>query len=459
MSRTITLKVPEDFQIPTFYNNASPERVAFAIRIGAQAIGYFYNTIADEVREECNVEVVEQLEKKHLKRSEQLEREKRILEDNLEHLRQKMKLDEQFQSGIRSQVKEEMQEMYKDLLDEKNSQIHRLQEQMTHEIRTLHDKFQTVKDNFTRQYGSQEKGRVGELSMDDMIKKAFGSAEGFDLQTTAKEAQRGDQLMLYKDIKVMWEIKNYNRMVNKDEVNKLHRDMRSNPDIHIAFMVSLHTGIVGHVKAGDIDLEVLEDGRTIVYINNLYKRDDPVLYLQTLRPFLDLIDCKKEHVLATESEELSRIESRIKIVQYLLITHQKTLTTLHNSIIQQKKKTEQMNAELLALIRQAEVECGNSLKELLQEQARSERDMDESLNPEIYTKTRMLDLTEPQKKLVQWFSENCIQEEDGEIESKKVQEALKSVFKTEKELREAREIIQEAVWPKGGKKVKGFRLL
>lgn len=235
--------------------------------------------------------------------------------------------------------------------------------------------------------------------------------------------------------------------------------MRSNPDIHIAFMVSLHTGIVGHVKAGDIDLEVLEDGRTIVYINNLYKRDDPVLYLQTLRPFLDLIDCKKEHVLATESEELSRIESRIKIVQYLLITHQKTLTTLHNSIIQQKKKTEQMNAELLALIRQAEVECGNSLKELLQEQARSERDMDESLNPEIYTKTRMLDLTEPQKKLVQWFSENCIQEEDGEIESKKVQEALKSVFKTEKELREAREIIQEAVWPKGGKKVKGFRLL
>ena len=86
MSKTITLKVPDDFQMPTFYNNASPERAAYAIRIGAQAIGYFYNTIADEVREECNIEVVEQLEKKHLKRSEVLEREKRILEDNLEHL-------------------------------------------------------------------------------------------------------------------------------------------------------------------------------------------------------------------------------------------------------------------------------------------------------------------------------------------------------------------------------------
>jgi hypothetical protein len=248
-------------------------------------------------------------------------------------------------------------------------------------------------------------------------------------------------------------------MVNKDEVEKLHRDMRSNPEVNIAFMVSLYAGIVGHVKAGDIDMEVLEDGRMIFYLTNFYKREDPLLYLQALRPFLDYLESKPSQQVQLESDEISKLESKMKIVHYFLLNHQKTLHALYNSLVQQKKKTEQMNTELLTLIRQAEMECTNSLKELLQESQHETADLEASLNPQIFTKTALADLTATQKKFVQWFKESCVEESKSDVESKKFQDAYKAIFKTEKEQREIRELFQDAVWPKGGKKIRGIRLL
>jgi hypothetical protein len=333
-----------------------------------------------------------------------------------------------------------------------------LEDQVGMEMKGLQEKFQTMKESVTRQLGSQEKGKAGEVAMEELIKKSFGAAEGFDLQSTGKEAQRGDHIMTYKSLKVMWEIKNYTRMVNKDEVEKLHRDMRSNPDVGIAFMVSLYAGIVGHNKAGDIDVEVLEDGRTVFYLTNFYKRDDPLLYLQALRPFLDLVETKPAQAGVLESEEISNLQSKMKIVHYLLMTHQKTLHTLYNSLIQQKKKTDQMNTELLALIRQAEMDCTNSIKELLEETEHEGADTEATLNPEIFTKTALVDLTATQKKFIQWFHQTCTEDRSLEIESKKFQEAYKTVFKTDKEAKEIREMFQESAWPKGGKKVKGFQL-
>jgi hypothetical protein len=392
---------------------------------------------------------MEELEKKFTK-------ERKVLEERIETLKIRLKEDEQLQQGVREQVRNQMEELYKNLLNEKDRQIRRLEDQVGVEMRGLQDKFVSMKESVSRQLGSQEKGKAGEVAMEELIKKSFGAAEGFDLQSTGKEAQRGDHIMAYKSLKVMWEIKNYTRMVNKDEVEKLHRDMRSNPDVGIAFMVSLYAGIVAHNKAGDIDVEVLEDGRMIFYLTNFYKREDPLLYLQALRPFLDLVETKPAQVGLLESEEISKLESKMKVVHYLLMTHQKTLHSLYNSLIQQKKKTEQMNTELLALIRQAETECTNSIKELLQETEHTHTDTQATLNPEVFTKTAFVDLTATQKKFIHWFRENCVEDKIEGIESKKFQEAYKEHFKTEKELKEIRELFQDSVWPKGGKRVKGI---
>lgn len=453
----VVFKVPSDFDVPKFYEIAPEDAISLALRLGALAVETMYNTIADEVRQECNSEVVAKLEKKHLRREEEIEREKRVVEETLKHAQAKLMLDDQLKQSLRQQVQEETRNFYRELLDEKDKQIHQLRDQLHTDMRSLNERFITMKESVTRQYGSQEKGKQGESSMEDIIKKSFGSAQGFDLQTVAKEAQRGDHLMIYNSLKVLWEVKNYTRMVNKDEVEKLHRDMRSNPDIRLAFMVSLQTGIVGHNKAGDIDLEVLEDGRFIIYICHLFKHDDVVLYLQTMRPFLEMLESHKETKSHDESEEISKLRYKAKIVHHLLLTHKTTLLGIHNALVNQKKKTDQMNAELLASIKQAESECTNSMRELLSDSV-EENSMEAGLNPELYTKVILLDLNEKEKKLVNWLQKNCEEDSDAEIESKVFLEKIKGVFKSEKELREAREILQESVWPKQGKKIRGFRL-
>jgi hypothetical protein len=453
----VVFKVPSDFDLPKFYEIAPEDAISLALRLGALAVETMYNSIADEVRQECNSEVVAKLEKKHMKREEDLEREKRVIEETLKHAQAKLMLDDQLKTTLRQQVQDETRNFYRELLDEKDKQIHQLREQLHTEMRSLNDRFSTMKDSVSRQLGSQEKGKVGEVSMEELIKKAFGGVKGFDLQSVGKEAQRGDHLMIYNTLNVLWEIKNYSRMVNKDEVEKLHRDMRSNPDIRLAFMVSLQSGIVGHNKSGDIDLEVLEDGRFIVYLCNLYRHEDVVLYLQTMRPILELLESQKDAKVQNESETLSKLRYKAKIVHHLLLNHKTTLLGIHNALVNQKKKTDQMNAELLASIKQAESECTNSIRELLSEST-EEGSAEPGLNPEIYTKIVPLDLTDKEKKLVDWLQKYCEEDSDAEIESKVFLEKIKGVFKSDKELREAREILQESVWPKQGKKIRGFRL-
>ena len=122
----------------------------------------------------------------------------------------------------------------------------------------------------------------------------------------------------------------------------------------------------------------------------------------------------------------------------------------------QKKKTDQIWGEQIALVRQAEMEMASTLKELLTEE---EHSLTETLlNPEVYTKTNYLELNEKEKKLVDWLKANCEESETSEIESKVFSEKIRETFK-EKELTEARKILQETVWPKQGKKIRGFRFL
>ena len=447
----ISIQVPLKFQLPSFYEEQTPERIALALRLGAQAVENLFNSISQQIREENNSQIVDQLEKKHIKRQEQLERE-------LEHLRGKFSLDESLKKDMRREVMDEAKSIYREVLEEKDRRIHHLQEQLTSDVKSLHDKFQTVRDGLNRQLGSQEKGKAGEVSMEDLIKKAYGTSQNFDILSVGREAQMGDHIMLYKSMKIMWEIKNYTRNVTKEEVEKLHRDMRSNPDIHLAIMVALQASIVGHGKAGDIDLEILEDGRMILYVNHLYRRDDPVLYLQTLRPILEIQESRKEAKPQQSSEEAETLKFKVKLVHQILLNHQKTLTSLHNGIVQQRKKTDQMNSELLALIRKAESDCKDTIHELLTNEERLEESPTDSMNPELFSKTSFFELNPNQKKFVTWLQENCVEDVEGEIETKKFLEALKPTLKTEKELKEAREVLQESVWPKGGKKLRGFRL-
>jgi hypothetical protein len=451
----IQFRVPAEFTLPKFYLTANPDRTSLALRVGALAVDTLFSSIASEVREEQNGDVVKRIEEKYVKRQDVSEREKKSLQDTLQTLHDKIALDERMKHDWQKQIKEETKELYKELLLEKEKQ----NQALFQEIRTLQEKMQGIRDGMNRTLGSQEKGRAGELQMEELLTKAFGMVAPFDLQSKGKEAQSGDIHMMYKKDKFLWEVKNYTRQVNKDEVDKLLRDMRANPDIKMGFMVSLSHGITGHTRAGDIDMERLEDGRFVVYLSNLHKRDDPVLFLQTLRPLLEIVESMntvKAEGRSDSIEEVQRLKMKTTVVQHLLTSHRSTLQNLHNSLVNQKKKTDQIWGEQIALVRQAEMEMASTLKELLTEE---EHSLTETLlNPELYTKTNYLELNEKEKKLVDWLKANCEESETSELESKVFSEKIRETFK-EKELTEARKILQETVWPKQGKKIRGFRFL
>ena len=110
----------------------------------------------------------------------------------------------------------------------------------------------------------------------------------------------------------------------------------------------------------------------------------------------------------------------------------------------------------MSLVKQAETELVSTLKELLSEEEQ-QGIVQGVLNPELYTKQNLLDCTEKEKKLIAWFQQHCIENSKAELETKELQERLKEAGFKEKELTEARKILQECVWPKGAKKLKGFR--
>lgn len=429
------------------------DKIGLALILGAEAV----QTLSDSLVENQNAELMTTLEKKFNRKLEALEREKILLEQTCEQLQQKISLETRLASDMRIKVQEETRSVYKDLLAEKDKQIVSLREEIKQEMRTLHEKFQGVKESFSRNQGSQEKGKTGEARAETVIKMAFGAAKGFSLQSTGKEAREGDHIMNYNSIKALWEIKNYTRMVNKDEIEKLHRDMRSNPDIHIAFMVSLQAGITGHVKAGDIDLEILEDGRCIVYISNFNKQEEPVFYLQSLRPLLEMVEHISTRAIHEEANEIHQLKLKATIVHKLLLIHRKTLSEIHNNAVQMKKKTEQMITEQLATIKQAEAECSNALKEIITEEDRDISLVETILNPRLYAKTSILDMNAKEKKFYEWLQANCIEDDSAEMEAKLMVERMGDVF-TEKDRSAVRLILHESVWPKGGKKIKGFQL-
>ena len=147
---------------------------------------------------------------------------------------------------------------------------------------------------------------------------------------------------------------------------------------------------------------------------------------------------------------------KAQIIQHLLKNHMITLQTLRNSLVNQKKKMDQIYAEQMSLVKQAETELVSTLKELLSEEEQ-QGIVQNRLNPELYVKQNLLDCTDKEKKLVAWFQQHCVEDSKAELETKQLQEKLKEAGFKEKELTEARKILQETVWPKGGKKLKGFK--
>jgi hypothetical protein len=94
-------------------------------------------------------------------------------------------------------------------------------------------------------YSSSTKGQSGENIVNDILLERF---QDYNIENTGKIPHSGDfQLTLTNKNRLIIEVKNYNKTVDHNEIDKLKFDMKFNK-INYAIFISLNSGIVGRKK-------------------------------------------------------------------------------------------------------------------------------------------------------------------------------------------------------------------
>ena len=282
-----------------------------------------------------------------------------------------------------------------------------------------------------------------------------------------KEAYSGDHHLIRGKgkYKYLVDSKNYTRMLNQGEVDKLHRDLRVNADAVGAILISLNSGITGHSRAGDIDIEFNEHSKPIVYIGNLLRRDEIPVLFASLRPFFEvvehLVELRKENS-SNYNETTEKLQQQMSLVSNLVRTHLQSLLNMKNVFINHKKKMDSMYTEQLSLILQQEGTVKNLLAIALGDNDQVKhaiQDNEMPLPSNIFKKTARTELSDAENKFVEWMEKSFIFEEAKELDLKTfLEKAIDDGF-SEKEFRSMREkLFTESSWAKGGRKVTGFTL-
>ena len=144
----------------------------------------------------------------------------------------------------------------------------------TEEIRNLRELL------IKRAANAKSKGNDFEDAFRRKLILAFGTSEQFSLEDSAKNGfgHAADFIMNWKDHKILWETKEYDKTVPDEEVKKLKRDLKENTEATIGVMVSRYTGIVGKTSKGDLYYEFVE-GKMLLYISNFDKMSEEILPL------------------------------------------------------------------------------------------------------------------------------------------------------------------------------------
>ena len=134
------------------------------------------------------------------------------------------------------------------------------------DIQRSHNKAQN------RQHNSSLKGQDAEVEVAALLSKYFPTAE---VEVTGTIPHRGDFVVHKEGIAMMVEVKDYDRNVQKGEIEKFKNDVKSpvNKDVKCGLMLSMRSGIC---KRDDFELEVW-DGKPVLYVHNWRSNSESII--------------------------------------------------------------------------------------------------------------------------------------------------------------------------------------
>lgn len=448
--KEICLSIPIKCTIPTFYEEAGQQDIALALQLGADAVIHLKGSAMEKIRNETHAESVKHYEGEVAAVKREAAKEKERIEELLRRANQALQNQEQTLQEYRERCQKEARASMLELVAMKDKQIYDLREELARSMDSMGRKFDTLHNSLVKTLSSsKEKGELGEGIMEDLIKKAYDC----DVSIISRGRETADIRMTRAEGAYFWEVKNYTRMVSKEEVEKFKRDLRLHPDVRGGMLVSLNQGIVGKTRAGDIDLEFLEDGRFILYLSHLLKKDDVIFYLQTLRPFLECMEQKKHVVEESDGQQ------KCALILTLLRSHEQSIVKHKNSITGHKARIAAMFTEFQAYLSESE----SQVKTLLRAAMGSEDEMEglvadttATLPLQIFSKDTVAAYSEKERGFVKWVLETCKLNEDGEVQILELIVKGKRAGFSEKFIRGSREYFQEGAWKKGSQVIRGL---
>lgn len=420
MTQRIILNVPTEYILPQIYQLSEPRLVAQVLDLGANILLNLENQttaisnhetfqiLKKQAEKEFNKkegELSEKLAKALLEKQELAKEYQSTLEKLQNEYQLKYEKNQQVNQSrqdtlqiqyndllktvdtLKYQIRQEERELRQEILSEKDKSIEALKE----ELKLLRGTFHSLTDNFqdfrsdlqkttlTVANNSSLKGKAGEKDLRSLLCQVFGNTQNgmaFSCEESSKESYSADIQMIWQEGKILWESKNYSETVSSKEVKKFHRDMEMNREFSVGVMVSLYSGIAGHSKNGNIDLETLPDGRSIIYISYLFSPEspEPSFTIASLRPFLEvfiqiwkksiqsqnLLDIShyseksdvKEIFDLREKNEIAAIKERQ--LNLMLSKHLKSLVETKNQYNVWENKLKEMITQIKTSIREHE---------------------------------------------------------------------------------------------------------
>lgn len=455
--RQITLTVPRQFQLPPIYLEAQEEQIALALTLGAEAVAFVNKQAISAVQTDAQEEAIKEATREFERSSTTLQTKLKRAEEAARASALRVEAMELEASSLRAQIHKELSATFETLLKAKQQQIEQATDVANRAIESVGRKVEGLQHSMTKTFASsKEKGALGEMIMEEFLKKAFDCS----IEVISKEAQTADIRMTRALAAYFWEVKNYSRMVSKEEVEKFKRDLRLHPDVCGGVLVSLRQGIVGHNKGGDVDLEFLEDGRFILYLGNFMSHEDPVFFLQTLRPFFECIEAMAKPV-KDDSEAVRALQMKATLITNLLRNHKESVTKHKNSLVGHKRRMDTMFAEFQGYVLEADAQLQTILRVAMgddMDSASAQNEVNATLDPKVFKKPCIADFAEDRvREFVKWFLQVTEAMEGSTLEVKDLIEKGKAQF-SDKFVRGLREeVFQDCAWGKGSRTLAGFR--
>jgi hypothetical protein len=284
--KTVTLQVPETYDIPAQLFSFAPDEVGAVIQIGVEsvlagkhsALLLSETTVETRIREtyESRIQqlVAQIAEQKETFISQQAQFKEFFYKDN-ERLREAI---------VERDVQIKTMELAK--RDEVAREIAEMRDRTTAIIGEKERSLETYRQTFERGLGSlrlttSAKGDVGERMFNQIADQAFADFDGFSIENKSCIGGQGDYHLFFKDFNVLADAKLYTNKVGAQQRTKIIGDLKRNPHIRFAWLVSMNTKI-DRWDRGPVMFEPIEGNRYLCHINELAEQSNPAAFLKSV---------------------------------------------------------------------------------------------------------------------------------------------------------------------------------